>query len=1213
VKDLTEKHNTARYFTENRHISWILLIAVLIWGAYGYLSMPKAKDPVIQVRVATAITSWPGTDASTIEQLITRPVEEKIAQSSTLHETSASKFAIKSLTLPNISIVQFQLSESLEVTKDAFNEINLNLRDLSKSLPAGAGDIQFNDGFGNTAAILMTIASPKERPVEISLRARDIEKAIKTARRGVDEEAQLQRRSLIFVMPRDINLDAPSRDLNLLKNYLVQENLIDNPRSLRGAGFLGLDFSSRYSDDEILEQLHDFLNVRLAQPKFHADAWPAVVIDAPAETNAKLQASPGEKYSYRELDTYTDLVTRTLQTIPLVTVVQSSGVLDERIFLEYSQDLLASYGLTPNDVSNAIAARNTDLSGGEFHAGGSNILVEPVGQYTDPDQIGATAFTQSPSGSPVYLRDIGDVVPGYQTPPEFLNFYSWRDDAGSWQRGKAISLAIQMRDGGQIAEFGQAINDTMENVKARLPEDLVIARVSNQPEQVAENIDLFMTALIEAVILVVIISLLGFWEWRSALLMMLAIPITLAMTFGVIDLLGIQLQQVSIATLIIALGLLIDDPVVAGDAIKRGLAAGEPPSLASWLGPTKLAQAIMFATITNVVAYLPFLLLSGNVGEFLFSLPVVMATALICSRLVSMSFLPFLGYYLLRPRKKAELTMEEKRTKGFTGFYFRIGTFLIHHRKKALLVSFAFIALIFPLKDILKTSFFPDDVQYLFYADVQLRNDASIYETQRVVNKAEAIVQKIATEFGKTAQADGGGDPLQSIASFLGGGAPRFWFSVTPELHQRNYAQLIMRVNNKDLTALLIPHLQKALSEGIADAVIDVRQLQTNPVPYPIDIRLYAKTAVQSDGPEDAAEIAALRTLAAELVSLVKKAPNAARTRDTWGPESLRLRLEIDSDRAFLAGLSNQDIVASSSGGLDGNQVTSLQRGDKNIPVVTILQPAERAQISDLENLYVFASTNSNKIPLDQVATIEYDLHTERIRHLEHFRAINVRTFPLAGVLPSEVMALIKDDLAAFKKRLPPGFAMEISGEQANAVDGFKQLGKVMAISVAMIFVALVFQFRNAVKPLVVLATVPYGIIGALIALAVTNSPFGFMAFLGIVALVGVIVSHVIVLFDFIEEMREKGEPLEQALLDAGIVRLRPVLITVGATVFALGPLALHGGPLWQPLCYAQIGGLSIATFTTLLLVPVIYSIFVKDLKIINWVSDTAASAPAAA
>ncbi|WP_202526010.1 efflux RND transporter permease subunit [Sneathiella litorea] len=1198
MKDITETHNTARYFTENRHISWVLLLAVFMWGVYGYLSMPKAKDPAIGVRVASVITSWPGADATKIEQLVTRPIEQQIALSSTLHPVSSTKFAVKSLTLPNLSIVQIQLEETLEDTKAAFNEIDLNLKALS--LPEGAGPIQFNDGFGDTAAILLTVASPTENAVEISLRARDIETAIKNAREKEITETST-RRSLIVVMPRDITLTAPSRNMDLFKEYLVKSRKSSDIISLKGAGFIGLDLSTNLSDEDLKAELSGFLQEKLGQVTFHEDAWPAIVIDDPVKTNDILLASPGGKYSYRELDDFTNLIVRNLQTIPLVTVVNTSGTVDERIYLEYSQDLLASYGLTPSDVSGAISARNSDISGGEFYASGSSVLVEPVGKYTSPDQIGGTAFTKSPSGAPVYLRDIGEVVPGYQSPPEFLNYYNWRDQEGNWKHGKAISLAIQMRDGGQIGKFGEAVEAVLKEVRPHLPDDLVIERISNQPSQVAENIDLFMTALIEAIILVVAISFLGFWEWRSALLMMMSIPITLAMTFGIIDMLGIELQQVSIATLIIALGLLVDDPVVAGDAIKRGLASGQPRTLAAWLGPTKLAHAIMFATITNVVAYLPFLLLSGNTGEFLYSLPIVMTTALVCSRLVSMSFLPFLGYYLLRPRHKPEPTIEERRERGFTGLYFRVGSFLINHRKKALVASFAFLALIIPLSKTLKTSFFPDDVQYLFYADVTLRNNATIHETQKVVDDAVRVIKEVATQFGASLEPEAGGDPLQSIASFIGGGAPRFWFSVTPQLHQRNYAQLVMRVNDKNLTAELIPHLQEALSSRIPAAIIDVRQLQTNPVPYPLEIRLSAKSAVQSQGPESEAEIATLRKLAGEVVEILANAPNASRPREDWGAESLRLRIEIDPDRAFLAGVTNQNIAASSSAGLNGNQVTTLQHGDKNIPVVSILKPSERAQLSDLENLYVFATTNNNKVPLGQIATVEYKLHTERIRREEHFRTVNVRAFPLAGVLPSEVMSVINDDLVAFEKQLPPGIAMEITGEQANAKQGFQQLSTVMAISISLIFIALVFQFKNAVKPLVVLAAVPYGIIGALIALAVTNSPFGFMAFLGIVALVGVIVSHIIVLFDFIEEMHEKGEPLREALLDAGIVRLRPVLITVGATVFGLGPLALHGGPLWQPLCYAQIGGLTIATFTTLLLVPVIYSIFVLDLKVIKW------------
>jgi len=228
-------------------------------------------------------------------------------------------------------------------------------------------------------------------------------------------------------------------------------------------------------------------------------------------------------------------------------------------------------------------------------------------------------------------------------------------------------------------------------------------------------------------------------------------------------------------------------------------------------------------------------------------------------------------------------------------------------------------------------------------------------------------------------------------------------------------------------------------------------------------------------------------------------------------------------------------------------------------------------------------------------------METERIRRLEHFRTISVQCFPRQGALPSQVLNAALPRLKQFQASLPPGYKMEIGGEYARQKKSFGDLAIVLAISVFAIFLALVMQFNHAVKPLLVFAAVPYGIMGAAIALALMGTPFGFMAFLGIISLVGVIVSHVIVLFDFIEEEHAKGEPFRKAVLDAGIQRLRPVMITVGATVLALFPLALHGGPLWQPLCYAQIGGLTIATFVTLLLVPVLYSIFVLDLKIVKW------------
>src|SRR6185295_11351338 len=336
----------------------------------------------------------------------------------------------------------------------------------------------------------------------------------------------------------------------------------------------------------------------------------------------------------------------------------------------------------------------------------------------------------------------------YDSPPRFLAFYSWRDAQGAWHRSRAVTVAVQMRAGQQIAALGRAVDRALADFAPRLPEDLIVARTSDQPLQVHENIDLFMRSLYEAIALVVLVSLVGFWEWRSALLMALAIPITLALTFGFMHLLGIDLQQVSIASLILALGLLVDDPVVAGDAIKRDLALGHPPLVAAWLGPTKLATAILYATITNIVAYLPLLLLSGDRGRFLHSLPIVIACSLVASRLVSMTFIPFLGYYILRPH--AEPTVEERRQRGFAARYYRLGLAAIRHRVPVLLGALGVLGLGGVLLARLGTQFFPKDLSYLSYVDVWLPDDAPLAATATAAATAERVIEEVCAEYGRT-------------------------------------------------------------------------------------------------------------------------------------------------------------------------------------------------------------------------------------------------------------------------------------------------------------------------------------------------------------------------------------------------------------------------------------------------------------------------------
>jgi multidrug efflux pump subunit AcrB len=409
----------------------------------------------------------------------------------------------------------------------------------------------------------------------------------------------------------------------------------------------------------------------------------------------------------------------------------------------------------------------------------------------------------------------------------------------------------------------------------------------------------------------------------------------------------------------------------------------------------------------------------------------------------------------------------------------------------------------------------------------------------------------------------------------------------------------VIRLHDKEATSKLIGPLQSAVSKEVPGAYVTLHQLQTNPVEFPVELRISGTSDV--DPKDEAADIESLRKLAGAVEKIFRPLPGVHVVQNDWFAESPEVRLKVDPDRATLAGITNSDVADSAATATQGTTVTTLRQGDQQIPVNARLRALERGQLSDVQNLYVYSSNGSQKVPLRSVSSVVNRMLTQRIRRQEHFRTIGVHAFPQSGVLASELLQKAGPQLTEFQKHLPPGYRMQIGGEKAKQESGFGELTTVLMISILGIYAALLVQFGNAVKPLLVLAAAPYGVVGALLCLALMGVPFGFMAFLGIISLIGVIVSHVIVLFDFIEEMHEKGEPFEQAVCDAGIQRLRPVMITVAATVLALFPLATHGGPLWQPLCYAQIGGLAVATFITLLLVPVFYSIAVLDLKIVKW------------
>jgi multidrug efflux pump subunit AcrB len=1159
-------HNLSRFCLDYRGIAWFALVMCMLWGWYGYHTMPQRKDPDVPVRKAKIMTQWPGNSAEKVEQLVTRRIEETLAQNNLLAK-------VESTSRPGLSEITIEIDEKRgDDPVKVWTDIKIKL-DKIKDLPDGAGPIDFNTDFGDTLALMLTVASPQFNPAEVGRRAAPIQAKIEEVRK---QSKSGKRATIVYIFARQQSLFLVRQAFDRLLALGESKSILKDARILEGDDFMGIDFATEKTDQDLQAFIREFIQENIKVAEIHPDAWPAVVVRDPAQTASVLQKVAVDKYTYRDLDNFTETIEERLRAVPSATKVSRVGVLKERIFLLFSQERLASYGMSVANLSDLLKARNVSgASGTQETNQGTEVRVNAGGEFTNERQIGDVVVSQT-QGNPVYLRDLVNVVRSYDSPPRFLTYLTYKNQEGKWIRSRANIVTVQMRPGLNINKFGAEVESALEEIKQKLPSDLVIVKSSDQPQQVHESVSLFNKCLEEAVVLVVLVSLVGFWEWRSAVLMALAIPITLAMTFAFMSLLHLDIQQVSVASLIIALGLLVDDPVVAGDAIKHSLAAGHPRRTAAWLGPTKLATAILYATITNIVAYLPLMLIQGDTGRFLYSLPLVIGASLVASRISSMTFIPLLGYYLLRP--VPEPGPNELRTRFPYKYYFNFAAWCVDHRWKVLLASFGILALGLAAARQLKTQFFPKDLQYMFFSNNYLPNDKTLTATDSKTKEIEKVFLETVPS-----------DKLSFLTSFIGGGAPRFWSTLDPESPKLNFSMVVATLNDKHITPTVVGPVDRALTEEVAGVLCDVRQLESGkPVGTPVSVTLFGD------------EIEPLQKAARQIKELMQSIPGATRVRDSWGQALMTLDIQIDTDRANLAGVTNADISRSMAAALNGETVTYLRDGHRRIPITVKMRMDQRTQLQDLRNLYVYSQDGKRKVRLDQVASVEFQMQPQTIGRENYHRSIKVGCFPAEGYLASEVFKAFEPKLREIEPKLE-GVSLEIGGEAKEQKSGFANLAVVLLISVTLIYLALLSQFKSVVKPLVVFAAIPYGMVGAIVALWAMKTAFGFMAFLGCASLVGVIVSHVIVLFDYIEEMHAHGENMRDSLLNAGIARLRPVFITVGATVIALFPLAKSGGPLWEPLCYTQIGGLMVATLVTLVLVPVIYTICVRDLKILGW------------
>jgi len=876
------------------------------------------------------------------------------------------------------------------------------------------------------------------------------------------------------------------------------------------------------------------------------------------DTVAMLIAVKGKRYGYRELREYTDRIQDELRTVRDVGKLATYGGQSEEIWITSSLARVSQYFGEPLRVVQALRQRNVIEGSGKFEADTAAIPMRTTGFFTTEDQIRNVLVDVSRTGQPVYIRDFADVERRYQDP----TFLVRHDGEPS------VLLSVEMQKGRNIVQLGEQLDLVFARLKNILPPDIQLELVADQPKVVKSRMSSlsheFMLA-IGAVILVTMLLL----PIRVAVVAALAIPVTLCATLGVMNALGIALHQVSIAALIVVLGIVVDDAIVIADNYVELLDRKVPRLDAAWRSATEVVVPVFTATMTIVCSFLPLLVITGSVGEFVMALPLTVAIALTVSFVVAVMLTPILCRFFIKKglhdHEKGGTKVKEKTFSVLdrlqTGYKVLIVWFMARKRLAVLLGVVAVVsgALLFTTA---REQFFPSAERNQFVIDVWMPQGSRIESTDAVMRRIE---KRLA-----------GTSDIAHYATFVGQSAPRFYYNVNPQQPDPAYGQFIVNTKSVEDTSRLVGELRADLPKLTPEALVIVKELQQGQqMEAPVEVRISG---------DDIVELKRLGDRVQEILSAV---PFSLYVHQDFFNDSCMLDVNINNEMANRLGITNSSVSGLLRGAFDGAPVSTFWEGDRPVTIMLRLDQESRSSFSGVRNAYMTSQLTHASVPLRSIATLEPDWQTSRIVRRNGMRTITVRGFVEQGWYGSDLLKAAQTDIEAI--RLPLGYRMEYGGEKMNRDETFPQMTVALGISLLAIFLVMLIQFRTISDPLVVMSSIPLALPGAALGLVITNNPFGFTAFIGMISLSGIVVRNAIILVDYIKERIAAGETLEQAATDAGERRLRPIFLTSMAAAVGVTPMILSGSSLWSPLASVIAVGLIFSMFFTLLVVPVLY------------------------
>ncbi|MBB6307074.1 efflux RND transporter permease subunit [Xanthobacter tagetidis] len=854
-------------------------------------------------------------------------------------------------------------------------------------------------------------------------------------------------------------------------------------------------------------------------------------------------------FTHRELRDYVEGVRSELLHVPDVSKIEILGAQDERIFIEFSMQELASLGIDRAAVLSALQAQNIVRPSGEIQTGKENISIRVSGAFTSEADVANVNFVAN--GRLIRLADIATIRRGFADPPQPM----FRTN------GKpSIGLAIAMRDGGDILAMGKNIDAAMNRQIADLPIGIEAHLVADQAVTVSSAIAEFMESLWQAVAIILVVSFIALGV-RAGAIVALAIPLTLAIVFALMQLVHIDMQRISLGALIIALALMVDDAMTTTDATLTRLAAGDDKVTAASYAFKAYAAAMLAGTLVTVAGFVPVGFAASSAGEYTFTLFAVVGIALIVSWFVAVLFAPLLQVLILKAPPKESIPDPDAPPKGVMGIYRGFLVLCLRLRWATIAVTLALFVLSVLALPLIPRQFFPSSDRPELLVDLASPQNASIYASESVAEAFDALLAK---------------DPdVKRWSTYVGRGAIRFYLPLDVQLPNDFFAQTVIVAQDVAARDRLRAKLEKALAQDFPQLVARIAPLELGPpVGWPVQYRV--------SGPD----IEKVRALAFELAAVMASNPEAETVNYAWIEPARQVRIEVDQDEARLLGLSTAQLAGVLNTVLSGQAVTQVRDDIYLVNVVARATDEERVSLESLATLQV-PLPSGRAVPLSQIATFAYDQDYPAIWRRDRVPTLTVQADVRQGVLPESVVEKLEPKIDALRKTLPPGYRIDVGGTVEESAASLASVVAVVPVMLLLMFTVLMFELKSFQRIIIVLSVAPLGLIGVVGALLLSGRPLGFVAILGVLALIGMITKNAVILIGQIEADRAAGKNVWDAVIAASSVRFRPIMLTAVSTVLGMIPIAPT--VFWGPMAFAIMGGLLVGTLLTLIFLPALY------------------------